>query len=38
MPIKKTNKEPKIALVGTGVYGLAMAMMINKNYKDITIF
>lgn len=38
MPIKKTNKEPKIALVGTGVYGLAMAMMINKNYKDITMW
>ena len=37
MPIKKTN-EPKIALVGTGVYGLAMAMMINKNYKDITMW
>ena len=38
MPIKKTNKEPKIALVGTRVYDLKMAMMINKNYKDITMW
>ena len=38
MAIKKVQKEPKISLVGTGVYGLAMAMMINKNYKDITMW
>ena len=38
MAIKKTTNEPKVALVGTGVYGLAMAMMINKNIKDITMW
>ena len=28
----------KIALIGTGVYGLAIAMAISKNYKDITMW
>ena len=28
----------KIALIGTGVYGLAIAMAISKNHKDITMW
>lgn len=28
----------KIALLGTGVYGFAIAMAINKNHKDITMW
>lgn len=38
MPIIKKKTEPKIGLIGTGVYGLAMAIMINKNYKNITMW
>ena len=38
-PILKSKKvEPKVSLIGTGVYGLAMAMMINKNIKDIIMW
>ena len=38
-PILKNKKvEPKVSLIGTGVYGLAMAMMINKNIKDIIMW
>ena len=39
--MKKKNKktvETKIALLGTGVYGLAMAMMANKNCPNITMW
>lgn len=35
---KKNNPETKVALLGTGVYGLAMAMMVNKNCKNITMW
>ena len=28
----------KIALIGTGVYGLAMALMINKNEPNIIMW
>lgn len=34
----KSKTEPKISLIGTGVYGLAMAMMVNKNHKDIIMW
>ena len=34
----KSKTEPKISLIGTGVYGLAMAMMVNKNNKDIIMW
>ena len=35
---KKKIEQPKIALIGTGVYGLAMAMMINKNNQNIIMW
>ena len=35
---KKVKDQPKIALIGTGVYGLAMAMMANKNNQNIIMW
>lgn len=35
---KKVKDQPKIALIGTGVYGLAMAMMANKNNPNIIMW
>ena len=28
----------KVSLLGTGAYGIAMAMMLNKNNKDIIMW